>query len=418
MKKIMVFLIFFMSIHSAHAITLDEAIKTAVENSEAANIAVETSKTIKAQAVKSAAPMKPQVSLSAGYTHLETTASAETSVFTSPSDDYTVSASASQLLFQGRKIWYLSDLEKTLKQYSEITKSAGFRDIKKNVKTAFDNVLLQRALFDILEDRVKQRKEELKDAQDLKEVGMVTNLDVRQAQLNLNFAQEEMASGGASCKESRITFNNVIGKYADGDLEDPEGQLLRPAALDEKLRLLQNSLSSASVLDIRILEKELQSADLNYKLAHSERYPSVNFVTSADSSGENLGDVEESLTVGLQVNWSVFSGGLIKANEDEAKAKMRLSKEKLNKLKKDLSGVVSNLVVNADAMKERIRLQEEAVNLSHDNYKDAREHYRAGAITLTGLGDFNLDYAEARFKLANLIFLERAILIAAEALSE
>ena len=58
------------------------------------------------------------------------------------------------------------------------------------------------------------------------------------------------------------------------------------------------------------------------------------------------------------------------------------------------------------------------MNLSRQNYEDAREQYRAGTITLTQLGDFNLGYAEARFILQRLFFSRRGLLNNTEALLE
>jgi len=97
---------------------------------------------------------------------------------------------------------------------------------------------------------------------------------------------------------------------------------------------------------------------------------------------------------------------------------MKKTEESLSQTKKLLAGEIETVGVNIESLKQRISLQQEAVELSRENYEDARGHYRAGMITLTRFGEFNLSYAEARFNLLRIFFLRREQLTRAEALLE
>ncbi|MBW2368833.1 MAG: TolC family protein, partial [Deltaproteobacteria bacterium] len=89
--------------------------------------------------------------------------------------------------------------------------------------------------------------------------------------------------------------------------------------------------------------------------------------------------------------------------------RLQVAGENLTRKKKELAGEVERIDFNAVALKERAEIQQETVALSRDNYKDARAQYRAGTITLTRLGDFNLAYAEARFLLLRVYFLQQEL---------
>ncbi len=74
----------------------------------------------------------------------------------------------------------------------------------------------------------------------------------------------------------------------------------------------------------------------------------------------------------------------------------------LNQVTRTLSGTLNKLNTEVDRLDKRIEL-------SHENYQDARSIYGAGTMTLTRMGDFNLLYAEARFNLLHLYYLENLV---------
>ena len=81
----------------------------------------------------------------------------------------------------------------------------------------------------------------------------------------------------------------------------------------------------------------------------------------------------------------------------------------LNQVTRTLSGTLNKLNTEVDRLDKRIELQEKNIELSHENYQDARSIYGAGTMTLTRMGDFNLLYAEARFNLLHLYYLENLV---------
>ena len=91
--------------------------------------------------------------------------------------DWLKSASieTSQVLWAGGRIWRSLEFKENLNQLADIREKSGKRDIRREVKLAFYSVLFQKALLEIFEDRVAQREEELRDAEDLRDAGMVTS---------------------------------------------------------------------------------------------------------------------------------------------------------------------------------------------------------------------------------------------------
>ncbi len=401
------------------AITREASVEYALEKSEAIRITTESANVLRGESQQATAFTKPQVTLNGAYTEMgDNKAESPIPYLNSPDRNIAGEVTASQLLYAGGRIWRTLELGQNLNQQADIRETSGKRDIRKQVRMAFDAVLYQDAAIAILRDRLSQRQAELEDANDLRDAGMVTPLDVRQAKLNVNFAENELKSGEAAYQEALINFNLAIGRSGDDELLAPEGDLRNVPNLNAVLTSLDTALSEQDFLDVESAKTAAEAARLNYKIAHGQGLPEVLFVSTGKSDGEESDEMDESWTAGVQVRWNLFDGGLVRAKKASAQAEMQQATENLSRTRKGMAGEVEKIRVNIRSLEERIMLQQEAVELSQKNYEDARGHYRAGTITLTRLGEFSLSYAEARFNLLRLFFLQREQLISAEALLE
>jgi OMF family outer membrane factor len=399
------------------AITREEAVQFALEKSESIRIAEGSAETVRAKARQSVAFTRPQVSLESAYVEMGNNADSG-SLSLSPDRDISAGLTGSQLVYAAGRIQNSWELEKNLYQQADLLLNSGKRDIAQGVKNAFDAVLLQESVVEILKDRLKQRQNELTDADNLREAGMATSLDVRQARLNLNFAVDALKSGQQTYQDALIQFNVVIGRSGKDTQLIPEGKLDDSLRWEMLLNKLNQAFSEDKLLDIQSRKKETEAADLRYQITDGELWPEVALVATGLSNGDKIDDTVESWTVGVRLNWNIFDGDLVNSKLAENLAQKRIAGESLSKTRKALAGEIEKIHSNFKTIEERLRIQKEAVVLSSQNYEDAREQYRAGLINLTRLGDFNLDYAEARFILQRLYFSRHELMNNSEALLE
>lgn len=411
------FFILCMSPSSAPAITREAAIKYALEKSESMRIVEESAKSVRAEAQKVTAFTRPQIRLESLYLEMGDN-SDPNPFFETPDRNLSAGIAGSQLIFAGGRIWRSMELEQNLWNRADLHYSTGKRDIVKGVKMAFDTVLLEQAVLDILTDRLGQRQKELDDAKDLREAGMVTSLDVRQAMLNLSFAEDALKAEETSYREALIDFNLSLGRSGEELPWIPEGKLEEIPDMDILFARLKTAFSQEDLLDIVTGKNKVQGAELSYEIAKGETLPELALVASGKTDGDDFDETDEYWNLGFQMNWNIFDGGLVRAKTASALSDMRMADENLKKTRKMLAGEIEKIGISIRSFEERIVLQREAVNLSRQNYEDAGEQYRAGTLTLTQLGDFNLDYAEARFILQRLFFSRRGLLNNTEALLE
>jgi outer membrane protein len=409
-------------ISDTQAITREQAVEYAMENAESIRIVIQEAFQTKQQGRQSVAFLKPQADLTGGYLELGTNAPdipIPIEELEYPDRQLAAETVFSQLLYAGGRIWRSLDLEKNIYRQADQQEILGVREIVKNVKIAFDTVLFQEEMVQILTDRLEQRKEEMEDARDLWNVGMVTGLDVRQADVNVKFAQEELELGKARREQALIDFNLVMGRPGGDDYLEPQGALADESSILEPLvARLHERFRENDLLDLKFSESLAETARLEFEIAKGAYYPALEFVAGIRTEGESIDDMDESWRVGVQFEWNIFDGGLIRSNAVEAGSRFESAKQEMERTKKELSGAVKKIQVDYDSLKKRAQLQREAVDLSKENYDDARSLYRAGTITLVRLGVFNLRYSEARFNLSEIYFFQRNLAAEAEALLE
>jgi len=416
MKRFLVCMGVLVSLSTASAVTLDEALDMALHDSEAVRITGETARSIRAEGRKALSIALPHTDIEAQY--LRTDTDIESPFFVFPDPLKKGGVQAGQMLFAGGRIWNSIRLNSAMQDLAGMSERSGLREIRRNVRLAFYTVLLRKAQLHILEDRVRQREEEVRDAMDLHDAGMATSLDARQAGLNLNNAVDRLKEGEASYQNALILFNQAMGRSGAGELLEPEGRLGRAPGLEEALKALERKFAEGSLLDIGLAEKDIEKTRLRYNLVLGEFLPQLSLVASAERSNETTGEMEDVYAYGLVLKWNILDGGLTSARRSAAHAELRAAEERLEQKKKEIAGTIRDLRIRAASLAQRIALQQESVEMAKANYEDARGHYRAGTITLTRLGEFNLAYAEARFRLQRLYFLEQKLLIEALALLE
>ncbi len=415
--KIKIFLILLLTIFFSSnllSITIDEAVKYALGNSEDAIIKKEDVKLLKETGKQATSSIKPLVSLNSQYIDLDTDREITTS---NPYvlKDITAEVSGSQVLLAGGKIINSIRLKNNIYKQANILSLTSERDIIKNVKSAFNLVLLNKAMVEIEQDRVKQQKSELNDVEELKKVGMSTILDLRQAELMLNFAENALKSAETEYNKSLIDFNNTIGNIdKEFCLFEADGKLNSVENLNVLIEELNKRFLEDTIIDIQTTQALLEEKDIKRKITRSSYFPTINLVGSYKKNGTKTSELDNYWSSGVAMEWVIMSGGVIKSQDQMAKIEILKARKQKAKIKKTFLSLINKMKNEADSLSKRIKLQEKAVELSDKNYQDARAYYKEGAITLTRLGEFNLNYREARYNLQVLFYAQNELLNSVE----
>lgn len=435
------------------SITLEEALKEAVSQSDELKIAEHGAEEVIAQANELTAFTLPQITIEGGHgfmgtdrvnpiepllekiggegidgineippfrTYLDNLdeAAEESYKYFELSDNQSlVTVKLDQVLFAGGNIWKTWKLKAKIETQAEKAVHLKRNEIRKQVKTAFQKVLLLNSNLKILKDRVSQREEELNDARDLLNAGLVTSLDLRHAKLKINFALDDLKAGEVEFKNALIDFNKILGRSENKPLLMPKGILDRGWKLSEKIKELRKRHSDNTLLAVESQHLIKEVASLNAKIANGKYFPKI-LLSSKNDYIINDNEDYFSWNAGLMLSWNLFSGGAKKYQKASALAARNKADSELRKTRKDIANLIKQISEQAKVLGYRIDVQQETVSLAAENYNDARSQYRAGTITQTQMNEFDLAYSEVRFKLQSLYFMERELEIQVEALLE
>lgn len=325
-------------------------------------------------------------------------------LFSTPERELTAGVKASQLLFAGGRLWHSNQLRDSLHQLAQLQQHNNIRQLERSVALAFIDVQRQQQIQAIAQDRLLQRQQELGDASALFEVGSVAQLDVREAQLAVRQAQNDLQATNSELFVAITNFNQQLGRAANDKQLTPSGKLETLAQIDALLITLAEQINNRSQLNLLSSQTSSTVRQRQQQMAAGEYWPTLAVAASGETKGEERDELDETWTIGLQLNWSLLSGGEISAKHAQARADAQRAIASQQQTYKQVVASLANLEQQHHDLTAQIERQQQSVRLADENYSDARALYTEGSITLTHLGQFNLAYAESRFNLTQMLY--------------
>ena len=250
---------------------------------------------------------------------------------------------------------------------------------ERNVSAAQANVELATAL--------------LKLAQDQRNAGVATGVDVTRAETRLAQERVNLAQSNTASEQARLNLQRVIGV--------PLGS---PLVLTDPLRFLDEAppgpeaavgqaLSSRN--EVLISQAQVDVLDLQRKSVKGELLPSLQFLADYGVSGITPTDTAlPTRRVAVQLNVPIFNGGLTLGRLTVASSREQQAELELNSVKgqveEDVRLALSALHTNV----ERVRAADEAFRLAQRELEMSRDRFRAGVAD-------NLEVISAQTSLAN-----------------
>lgn len=385
-----------------HAIELREAQRIASLYSDQAQIISAERNIDDASARQTTAFAKPQLNGYASWFSIDS--NDHNPLFPTPEREITAGIKASQLLFAGRRLWNSAKLRDSLHQLAILQQHSRLRAQEYDVALAFIAVQRQQQIHTIATDRLKQRQQEHDDASAMFEVGSAPQLDVREATLALQQAQNDLQAIDSDRFVAITTFNQQLGRSATEKQLIPSGTLERQPTIDTMLTTLAQQIDNHNQLNLLSSQTGHTISLRQQQIAAGEYWPTITVAASGETQGEQRDDMDETWIIGLQLDWSLLSGGEIEARYAQSRAVSQRTQAREQQTYKQLLTTHANLTQQHHDLVQQIKRQQQSVQLAKDNYTDAHALYTEGTITLTHLGQYNLAYAESRFALTQLLY--------------
>lgn len=250
---------------------------------------------------------------------------------------------------------------------------------EQSVKAAQANVELARSL--------------LKLAQNQRDAGLATALDVVRAGTRLSDEEVKLVQAETNAERARLGLLRVTGLPLDQNLVLTSELRYLPETLPEEQKAIESALTER--LEVQIASQELKRQELDQKASQADWTPSVEAVADYGLSGPRPGQLTlPTRTFGVRVNVPIFDGGATYGRILESTSRKRQALAQLadvqTQVKQDVRLAVKTLALAGT----QLTSAEQGLSLAQRELELARERFEVG------LGD-NIEVTNAQTALAN-----------------
>jgi outer membrane protein len=414
-------------------LSLTEAIRRALDEGTAAQLATERVGEAEARAQEARAALLPQ--LSAGGQLSNQTLNLATFGLTLPGVplitppfnvvDVHVTA-AMNIIDLAAKRRYLAAQAGI--RVSEEDRRRTENEVAAAVATLYVAVGRSIARIDVIKANVDLFQRLRQIALDQKNSGVGTRLDTTRADVQLARQQQALLVATNQRNLARLALLRAIGADLGADVV-----LTDDARSSAPVPTLAEALAAARQgrPELTLVDQRLQTAALTIEAARAERLPTVAAQAQSTESGNRVRDAEWSRSIGAVVNVPLFTGKRIEARVAEARSQRQQLLIQKKDTERQIEQDVRQALLQWESARSRVELADQSVKLAEDELEQASDRFKAGVApsievdnaqtSLTDARDTRIDSladeSQARYDLARATGQIRALIVPAASTS-
>ncbi|MCW3161766.1 TolC family protein [Chryseobacterium oryctis] len=409
------FMIFgYSSVSAQQQISLQEAIKQALQNKAEAKKAALQVKKAEYKIDEARAGALPQVSATGNITYNPIIQESvldfggqRTVVKMGQPWTSNISASVYQTLFDQRVFTGLKAAKSTREFYilnSQLTNE----QIIENVATAYYNVFVQEENLKTVESSYTNTEKVRNIIKSLVDNGLAKEIDLDRTNVQLTniSSNKQRLINGVDLAKNALKFYMGIPIDTEIELEERE--------IEPKPELLASVTNIENRSEIKVLEKQKELLQYNKKATEALLYPTVGLqgnygwygvggkfpLTNGLNNGVNWSDFA---SIGLNVNIPIFTGGATKAKIQQAEIDIQDLNQDIENTKLSLNLDYENSVTNIENALINLKSMKENVELAEKVQKNTQSNYQYGLANLTEVLDAENALTQAKQNHANAL---------------
>ncbi len=268
-----------------------------------------------------------------------------------------------------------------------------------HVLQAYDGVYTARAWRDVAAKALVAAQSQLKMVDNLYRQGVVLKSDLLAAQVNLENVQVQQDQAADMEAQAMDGLHVVLGL-----------PLAEPLELGAPVSVAMPAGTPAAWLDaaeqdnprLVALREQVAAAGGQIEVARADLYPQIGAMARFETHDPNAGFAAHSYTVGAQLTWNVFDGGVARHAVDQAAAARDALQLKLQSARDQLAMGIEDAYRKARLANGQIKGRELAVQQAAEAERIVARRYADGVGTLLELqgAQAMLDKARADLVLA------------------
>nr|WP_315222921.1 TolC family protein [uncultured Flavobacterium sp.] len=409
LKTLVLFLFCIAESNAQEVLTIESAIKIALENNFEIRIAKNTSKISETNVTLGNAGMLPTATASvvdnnsiqnSSQTRQDGTS---TSLNNAKNNSLTYGVSLGWTIFDGMKMFARLDQLKELEKLGDTELKRTILSKISQVNSAYYDLVQQQQQLAALDTTIVISTQRLDLAKNRFSIGKASKLEVLNAQVDLNSDQVALLRQKEAYANAKILLNQYLARDSKVDFK-----VMDVVTVDEKL-ILADLLTLAQkqnpVLEAQIINKRI--AELQLKQVKADRYPTVqltsgyNFSESQSSLGFTSQASSKGLNYGFNASLNIFDGFNQHRNEKIAKLDIENTQIAIEQQNNILNTQVSTAFQTYLTNLELIGLEEDNEEIAKQNLSITLDKFKIGTITTIEFRTAQLNYVNAKVRYSN-----------------
>ncbi|MEM1125301.1 MAG: TolC family protein [Bacteroidota bacterium] len=288
----------------------------------------------------------------------------------------------------------------TLLDQEEALTEAQTNLIAADVIIGYADLIRQQAQVQVFEDAVTISEERLRIAELRRDLGSASELEVRQARVDLNTDRVALLQQETALANAKTTFNLLLGRPVDQAYAVQDTILVDPSLQADALR----QRAEADNPTLRQARAEVRVTELEADEIRAERLPTVDLSTGYDysfldsESGFLATSRSFSLSYGLTARYTLFDGLNRRRRLSNAALATEQAERAQEEAARDVRTATATLYRQYATSLELVDLERENLENTRLNVDVALERFRLGTITSVELREVqeSLTLAESR----------------------
>jgi outer membrane protein len=306
-------------------------------------------------------------------------------------------------IFDGFKMFTSYEQLKRLREAGELTTRANIETTLAQVYVGYYNVVQLSQSINATNQAMVVSQERVNFINDKYQLGSASKADLLLAQVDYNEDRSQLLLQQEQLATSKIQLNQLLARDVMAEYAVIDTIIIDTALNFGELR----DLTLASNSQLQLTKKYETISQLEVKNLRAQRFPSIgvnagyDYLRSTSEAGFTQSNQNYGLTYGITARINLFDGLNLNRQIQNAKLGVKSSQLQTEQLVQAIEASIATSFKSYTSILEQVKLEESNVSIAGQTLEFARERYRLGGITNLELREIQLNHLTAQNRLIN-----------------